>query len=80
MQHKCVKRRTYTNHPATTYTFPPMTIIHLPTPKQNQARVMASAVEWKDTPEAQELQATLVPNLMQQNVYDVQPSFFSVRL
>lgn len=40
---------------------------------------MASAVEWKDTPEAQELQATLVPNLMKQNVYDMQPSFFSVR-
>ncbi len=48
--------------------------------KEEEAVVLSSEVAWKDTPEAQALQSTLVMVLWAQDPTpeDVQPSFFSV--
>lgn len=48
--------------------------------KEEEAVVLSSEVAWKDTPEAQALQSTLVMVLLAQDPTpeDVQPSFFSV--
>lgn len=49
--------------------------------RDDEAQVLSSEINWKDTPQAKELQATLVMTLLAQGddaPEDVQPSFFSI--